>query len=119
MRHLILVFLLSSCSLLSQNDERRTLQTKILSKLAKNAPKFSECAQNTDVFKDQNAQRLRVVMHLSLSNKGSVESFKLDRSDYSTEFSECLFNVIDLMTFPKNKLGQIIEVEQPFIFSKQ
>jgi hypothetical protein len=113
------MFILSSCSLFSKNDEKRKLQTNILSLLNQNSSKFAKCAKKSDLFKILKQERIRVVMLLSISSNGQIESFKLDNSEYPSIFSECVFNVIDLLSFPKNKLNKLVELEQPFIFSNK
>jgi hypothetical protein len=116
---IMMMFVLSSCSLFSKNDEKRKLQTNILTLLNSNAGKFAKCAKKSELFKILKQDRARVVMLLSIRPNGQVESFKLDNSEYPAIFTECIFNIIDLLSFPKNNLNKIVELEQPFIFSNK
>lgn len=112
---LLLLIFLGGCSLFSKNDELRSFQTKTLNLITKNAENFGKCAKNSNIFK--NSSRMRVVMFLSINSSSKLESFRLNKTEYSQKLSECFLNIVDLLDFPKNNMGRTIEIEQPFIFS--
>ena len=115
----ILVFLLSSCSLFSGRERERKIQTEIISRLNAKSAQFASCAKQTKIFDHFKQQRVRVVLHLSINSEGQIEKFKLDGKDYPNEFSECIYQIADLIRFPKVDNHELIELEQPFIFSKK
>lgn len=120
-KYITLVFLLFllSCSLIKQSDENRDIQTKIVNILNSKSPEFSHCAKKSDLFKVFDQNRIRVVLFISIDEKGLLRKFKLDDKIYPESFANCIFQVADLSIFPKLKESQLIEIEQPFIFSEK
>lgn len=115
----ILSLVLSSCSLFKQNTADRELQTKIIKNINAKTGQFAKCAKKTKLFKTLGKERVRTVIYLSLNKSGNVETFKLDDQAYPQDFSECVYEVVELIIFPRNKKHDLIEIEQPFIFSKK
>lgn len=97
----------------------RKIQTEILSKISLKASELAYCAKKSDLFKKFKRDRIRVVMYLSINSEAQVEKFKLDDKPYPEDFANCAFNIIDLIAYPRVKSHELIEVEQPFIFSKK
>lgn len=114
-----LTLCLSSCSVFNKKNEKRIFQTKVLALLSKSSPQFKNCAQKSDLFTLMKSERLRVVMLLSIAPNSQINSFRLDKNSYPPQFSDCLFDIVDLLVLPENKLGKLIELEQPFIFSNK
>lgn len=117
--YLTLTFLFISCSIFPHRARERKIQSDIVSKISGKAPNLSACAKKHKIFDHLKQERIRVVLYLSINNKGLVEKFKLDEKEYSESFTECMFKVVDLISFPKIKNHELIELEQPFIFSKK
>ena len=111
--------LLTSCSLFPLRQRDREIQAQIISKLKLNAQDFAGCVKSNDLFNKLNKERIRVVMFLSINSKGQVEKFRLEDQKYPHNFSECIFNLVDAISFPEIKSHELIELEQPFIFSKK
>ena len=109
---------LTSCSLFMSKRER-VIQTEILQKLSLKAPQLAECAKKNELFEKFGVDRVRVVMQLSINSERQVERFKLDRTDYPESFVDCAFQVVDLISYPKIENHELLEVQQPFIFSKK
>ena len=64
-------------------------------------------------------ERIRVVITLAINSNGEVEKFKLDKVTYPNGLSECFFTTIDLIAFPKFESHDLVELDQPIIFSKK
>jgi hypothetical protein len=116
---LLFTFTLISCSIFPQRVRERKIQSEIVSKISAKAPKLSSCARKHKIFQKFKEDRIRVVLSVSINNNGLVEKFKLDDKEYTEGFVECMFKVIDLISFPKIKDHELIDLEQPFIFSKK
>ncbi|MBT4792540.1 MAG: hypothetical protein HON90_13290 [Halobacteriovoraceae bacterium] len=116
---IIFIFLFTSCSLFKSRDKERKLQTKIIHEIAEKSEDFAQCTHQSNLFKKFNQDRIRVVLHIALNSSGQIERFKLDEKLYPENFAECIFKIIDLISFPKFQKNKIIEFEQPFIFSKE
>lgn len=101
------------------SKRERVIQTEILQKLSQNAPQLAECAKRNKLFEAVGSERVRVVMHLSINSDRQVEKFKLDNPSYPETFVNCAFQVVDLISFPQIENHELLEVEQPFIFSKK
>lgn len=118
MKYLICLFLFISCSLVPNRARERQIQTEILANLTEKSENFSSCVKSNDLFNKLNTKRIRVVLELSIDSNGQVSKFKLDDQKYPNEFSECIFNTVDTIIFPKVKNHEVIELQQPFVFSK-
>lgn len=116
--YILLILLISSCSLFEQRDKKRDIQSQILRSLNAKVPDFSKCANATEIFKKFDNKRVRVELNLTLNSKGQVENFQLDNKQYPDLFVECLFKTIDLIGFPKLEKDEVIELTQPMIFKK-
>ncbi len=102
-----------------KRDRQRKIQTEIVSRLSAQSARFAKCAKEADLFKKLKQDRIRVTLHLSINAQGQIEKFKLDDKDYPDTFSECVFKIADVIHFPKIEDHELIELEQPFIFSKK
>ena len=116
---LLLNLILTGCAFMRESGEHRHLQTEILNKITSKNKQFASCARNSDIYKALGASRVRVVLSLNINKHGELEKFQLDDQSYPMEFSDCVFETLELISFPSNKLDKMIEVEQPFIFSKK
>ena len=113
-----LIFL-SSCTLVTDRNRERQLQTDIVAGITQEAPKLSQCAQDNNVFDLFKLDRLNMTLFLSINSDGQIGKFKLDKRKYPESFSECVYKVVNQVKFPKIKSHEVIELEQPFIFSKK
>ncbi len=118
LKYISLVLILSSCSLFLSKRER-VIQTEILQKLAQKGSQLAQCAKENKLFEKYDSDRVRVVMFLSINSEKQLEKFKLDKPDYPEEFVNCAFQVVDLISYPKIENHELLEIEQPFIFSKK
>jgi len=115
----LLVFLLTSCAFIFNGNKERKLQTQIHAQISEKAAEFRQCAVQNQLFKQFDKKRIRVVLFLEISANGAVEKFKLDDSKYPEKFTDCIFNTIELIAFPKFDSHELLTIEQPFIFSKK
>lgn len=113
------LLLFTSCSLIPERSRERQIQTDIIASLTEKSSQFANCVSDNKLFDKFNVKRIRIVLFLSIDSNGQVEKFRLDEQKYPNEFSECMFKVVDTTVFPKIKSHEIIELEQPFIFSKK
>lgn len=118
MRHLLFI-LLYSCTLLPYSSREREIQTDIVVNIREKSPQFAKCIKSNNLFSKFQKERIRLVVFLAIDSKGHIEKFQLDDKKYPNEFSECIFKVVDSVSFPKIKNNELIELEQPFIFSKK
>lgn len=112
-------FVISSCAFMRESGEHRHLQTEILNKITSQNSNFASCAENSNIYKALGVDRVRVVLLLNISKNGELEKFQLDDQEYPTEFADCIFQTLELISFPANKENKLVEIEQPFIFSKK
>lgn len=112
------LLLLVSCSTFEKRDQARDLQSKMLRALNEKSPEFANCAKESDLFRALGNDRIRVVLDLDINAKGQVEKFKIDNQQYPRKFVDCMFAVADIIIFPKLESDQVVELTQPFIFSK-
>lgn len=119
MLRLIILLSLVSCSLLPENSRKRKIQTEVVRTLTDRAPELSKCISENDLFEKFQTDRIRILVYLTINSKGQVEKFKLDEQKYPNEFSECIFQKIDSVSYPKIKEHEVLNLEQPFIFSKE
>jgi hypothetical protein len=117
MKIIVLLFL-TSCSLFMSQRER-LIQTEIISKISAKAPLLAKCAKQSQLFEKFQQDRVRVVMTLTINSDQQIERFSLDRTDYPEDFSNCAFQIVDLIAYPSIENHELIKVEQPFIFSKK
>jgi hypothetical protein len=103
--------------LLPQRAREKDIQNEILSNLTEKSPQFSDCLKSNQLFKKFNTKRIKLVIFLTIDSKGHIEKFNLDEKKYPNLFSECIFNVVSTISFPKIKNHELIELQQPFIFS--
>jgi hypothetical protein len=115
----ILILVLSSCSLFPTRVRERKIQTEIISKISGSSDQLAKCSKESDLFNKMKIERIRVLLYISINSKGQIEKFKLDDKQYPDDFSECVFKIVDLINFPKIQNNELIELEQPFIFSKK
>lgn len=110
---------ISSCSVMRESGKHREVKTKILKKIAEKRSSFAKCGRDSDIYKYFESNRVKVILYLNIDDKGQLAQFRLDNRTYPEIFSECLFDVVELISFPKNNEYKVIHVEQPFIFSKK
>ena len=115
----LILITLSSCAVFNKRDKQRAIQSEIISSLTTKNSDFAQCAKENKLFKLFKTKRIRTVLSLTLNERGQIDSFKLDKKKYPDSFSECVFNIVDLISFPKLNENQQIEFDQPFIFSKK
>lgn len=115
----VILFVLTSCANIFSGNKERKLQTEVISKINEKIPDFSKCAKATDVFSALNKKRIRVVLHLDIKPTGLVEKFKLDNTNYPENFTNCFFNTVELIQFPKFDSHELLKIEQPFVFTKK
>lgn len=113
------VLLLSSCAQIFSGNKERKLQTEILARINEKAPSFGQCAKKSAVFDKLDKKRIRVVLFLNIKPNGSVEKFKLDGNNYPEDFTNCFFQTVELIQFPKFDSHELIKIEQPFVFNKK
>lgn len=116
---ILILLILGGCSLFSKNSRERKIQTTIIKSISSKSKQLSKCAKDSSLFTELDKTRVRVVLHLAINSQGQIEKFKLDNKNYPEDFSECVFKIVDLIVFPKIKNHEVIELEQPFIFSKK
>lgn len=119
MYSLIVSVVLSSCSLYKERQRERKIQTEIIARINEQAKKFSSCTEQSELFQKLDAKRVRVVLNLSINANGQIEKYHLDNKKYPQDFADCMYKVLDLISFPKIKEQELIVLEQPFIFSKK
>ncbi|MCO4755112.1 MAG: hypothetical protein KC478_11565 [Bacteriovoracaceae bacterium] len=117
MKVLALLFLVS-CSTFHKRDKERDLQSQMLRALNDKSVDFATCAKKHGLFEKLGSDRIRVELILDINSKGQVEKFQIDNQSYSNEFVDCMFSVADLIAFPKLKKGEMVNLTQPFIFSR-
>lgn len=114
---LICIFGLLACADLSGRSEKQRIQSEINEALHAKSKEISQCLKTHDIFKKLGSNRLRLDVHLTISQEGRMEKFSLENDkNYPTQFVDCLFNVLDSTQFPKLNEGESIELSQPFIF---
>ena len=116
---IIFFFFLVSCALVPQRDRERKIQTQIISSLSQQSGELAKCVKSSNLFEKFNTNRLRLTLYLTINSDGLINKFKLDEKPYPTVFSECVFNKIDKISYADIKENELIELEQPFIFSKE
>lgn len=116
---IFLISICASCSIFSNNNEHRTYQTKVLASMSEKSTFFAKCAENSDLFDHFARERIRTVIYLSLNKDGGIEKFKLDDKNYPETFTSCVFEALELISFPKTKNHDIVRIVQPFIFSQK
>lgn len=115
---LILNFLLFGCANIQERDKSRQIQTEILTKITDNISKYSQCAQDNNIFEHFKSERVRVELNIMLNHFGQIERFQADRKDYPEKFMDCIYNILDKTKFPKLEEGEAVQFTQPFIFRK-
>ena len=110
---------LGSCAFMRESGKHRNLQTQILSSITSKSSEFAKCAERSDLYQKLGDERIRVILTLNISKRGDLEKFQLDDKDYPGEFTDCIFGILELINFPSNEEGRLVEIEQPFIFSKR
>lgn len=118
MRYFVVLFLIIACGLLPERTREREIQTEILSNLTQKSEDFSTCVKKNDLFNKFNTSRIRIVVKFLINSNGQVSQFQLDEKKYPKEFGECIAHTIEQITFPSIKGHEVIELQQPFIFSK-
>ena len=109
---------MTSCSTIVERNKKRALQSDIIRSLNSQNKTFSRCAKATNIFDHFKKERVRVEIQLTLNAKGQIDKFQLDDQNYPNDFVDCLFQTVDLIIFPKLESNEIIELNQPMIFSK-
>ncbi len=121
MKNLLLILVslcIISCAQFENRKKERELQTQILNKLNEKTSLFSQCTKKAKIFDLFKNERIRVVLNISINSNGEVEKFKLDNKNYPEDYSMCMYNIVDLISFPKIDKHELIVLKQPFIFRK-
>ncbi|MEX0798751.1 MAG: hypothetical protein WD025_04875 [Bacteriovoracaceae bacterium] len=115
---LLLISSLISCGSLRQRNKERDLQSKMIRALNARTPQFAQCAKQHDLFALFGKDRVRVELVLDINARGQVENFQIDDKKYPNSFVDCMFEVADLIPFPRLNKNEMAQLTQPFIFSK-
>jgi len=115
---IIIPFILISCANIEERNKKRDLQSKILRLLASENKRFAKCATNYNIFSTTGKTRVKVDMQITLNSDGQVNKFEILNNIYSDKFSDCMFKVTDLIDFPRLEENEVVELVQPFVFSK-
>lgn len=116
---LLIGIFFTSCAFMRESGEHRSLQTEILNKITSKSSEFAVCAKNGKIYQKLGRSRVRVVLHINIDSHGVLEKFQLDDKEYPSEFADCVFQTLELISFPSNKENKLVDIEQPFIFSKK
>jgi hypothetical protein len=116
--YLIPIFLTLSCANLEERSKKRDLQSKILDLISSQNKRYAACAKDNKIFKDVNADRIKVDMQISINSDGQVNKFQILDNQFSDKFSDCMFQVTDLIDFPSLEENEVIQLTQPFVFKK-
>lgn len=116
MKILILLVLVTACSSLEERQRSRSLQTEVIRTINSQGPAYAQCAKDHNLFKDSQADRIRLDVDVKINDEGQIEEFKTDTNQYPNEFLNCIYSVLDKSEFPKLKKGEVIHFKQPFIF---
>ena len=114
---LLLLLTLSSCAGVYKNRPYREIQTEIIHKIREIAPKLGECVKNSDVYSTLGVERVRIVAEIHINPNGQLDQFKLDQNIYPQSLGECFYKNLDQIEYPKFKEYDLIQIDQPFIFS--
>ncbi len=115
---IILIFISTSCSTIKERNKKRSLQSETIRSLTAKNVTFGKCAKAADIFGHFKKERIRVELQLTLNEKGQIDKFQLDDKNYPNAFVDCLFQTVDLIIFPKLGANEVIQLNQPMIFSK-
>ncbi len=121
-RGLICVVLVSAslggCGLFKKRDQERAFQSKMIQALNSKTSDFANCAKRNRLFDAFKKERVRVEMKLDIGDDGKVERFQIDNKPYPSKFADCMFTVAESISFPAPNKGEVVELTQPFIFSR-
>lgn len=117
-KNLGLVLLISGCGLLKKRDEERAFQSEMIRALNSKTPMFADCAKRHKLFEKFKSERVRVEMKLNIGKNGDVERFQIDNKPYPSKFADCMFAVAESVKFPAPEEGEVVELTQPFIFTR-
>ena len=113
---LILCFaalLTSSCSTPSR-PSKTDWETQVQQVLARDQGRFQLCGKH---LKRENINQIEVNMTFRLNPSGALETLWLDESAaWDSRFYDCLFNVVDEMSFPAFQDESTLEVHQVLLF---
>tara|TARA_B100001971_G_scaffold215195_1_gene260176 strand:- start:1380 stop:1742 length:363 start_codon:yes stop_codon:yes gene_type:complete len=120
MRNLLIITLLfiTSCANIEERDKKRDLQSKIIRLISEKNKRYAACARENNIFKVTGKNRVKVDMQLTLNSDGKINKFEIINNMFADKFVDCMFNVTDLIAFPKLSENEVIELTQPFIFKK-
>ena len=113
------ILLLNSCAFIYSGNKERKLQTEIIRLITAKNSDYAKCAKNFKIFKHFDEKRIRIVLYVDINIQGNIEKFKLDDRSYPEEFTNCIFQNVELIKFPKNEEHQLVKIEQAFIFTKK
>lgn len=115
---ILLLLFITSCANLEERDKKRELQSKIIRLISEQNKRYAACARDNNIFKVTGKERVKVDMLLTLNADGKINKFEIANNMFADKFVDCMFNVTDLIAFPKLSENEIIELSQPFIFKK-
>ena len=114
----ILLILTISCANIEERNKKRDLQNKILDLISSQNKRYAGCAKNNNIFKNINNDRVKVDMQISINSDGQINKFQILDNQFSDQFSDCMFQVTDLIDFPSLEENEVIQLTQPFVFKK-
>ncbi|MBY0518061.1 MAG: hypothetical protein K2P81_14225 [Bacteriovoracaceae bacterium] len=110
---LFAAMLLSGCAT-SQNPSKDDWEEKVKEKLSQNKNKFQTCSKYLKIV---GKKPVEVSMTFRLNPTGALETLWLDESSsWDSRFYDCLFNVVDNMSFPAFEDDTSLEVKLPLVF---
>jgi hypothetical protein len=115
---LLNILIFTSCANLEERNKKRDLQSKILDLISSQNRKYALCAKENKIFNDINSERVKVDMLISINSEGQVNKFQILDNKFSDKFSDCMFQVTDLIDFPSLKENEVVQLTQPFVFKK-
>ena len=120
MKYLLITTLIfiTSCANLEDRGKKRDLQSKIIRLLSEKNKRYASCARKNNIFKVTGKERVKVDMQLTLNSDGKINKFEIINNKFSDKFVDCMFNVTDLIAFPKLDENEVIQLTQPFVFKK-
>lgn len=114
----ILLILTISCANIEERNKKRDLQSKILDLISAQNKRYAGCAKDNNIFKNINNDRVKVDILISINSDGQVNKFQILDNQFSDKFSDCMFQVTDLIDFPSLEENEVVQLNQPFVFKK-
>ncbi|MBD65006.1 MAG: hypothetical protein CME62_07350 [Halobacteriovoraceae bacterium] len=110
--------MLNSCAFIYSGSKDREIQTQLHQILAEKSSDFAKCAKSSEIFEHFKSQRVTTTLFLDINPQGQLDKFKLDDKEYPDSFVNCVFDIVELLEFPRFDEQEVIELEQPFAFTE-